>query len=183
MYNEIKKTIGSRKRSCRGRRRKMRSCWPNGRASMSFSVTYRSSPVSLRSFFARLSRMTGAYVSGTVKVMTTQQMPERISWIQYSHLHPAASPRKPPASGPMAGPMKGAALNTAIGTPLSSFFHKSASVPPTRVMGAEKAIPSMRRHTRRVPMFCATAQGITKMTAIARVTAYTGLRPNISLLK
>lgn len=63
---------------------------------------------------------------------------------------------KPPIKGPMAGPMKGAAEKKAMGTPRSSFFQRSAKVPPTRVMGAEKAIPSMARQTRRVAMFLAT---------------------------
>jgi hypothetical protein len=38
-------------------------------------------------------------------------------------------------------------------------------------MGAEKAIPSMARQTRRVSMFLATAQGMMKMTAMRRVDA------------
>ena len=69
----------------------------------------------------------------------------------------------------LAGPIKGAAENAAMGTPRSSFLHISASVPPTRVMGAEKAIPSMARQTRRVPIFLATAQGMMKMKAMKRV--------------
>lgn len=52
-----------------------------------------------------------------------------------------------------------------MGTPRSSFLHRSASVPPTRVMGAEKAMPSMARQTIRVPIFFETAQGMMKMTA------------------
>lgn len=65
--------------------------------------------------------------------------------------------------------MKGAAEKAAMGTPRSSFRHISASVPPTRVMGAEKAIPSMVLQTMRVPMFFATAHGIMKTTATRRV--------------
>jgi hypothetical protein len=38
-------------------------------------------------------------------------------------------------------------------------------------MGAEKAIPSMARQTIKVPIFFATAQGMTKMTATRRVVA------------
>jgi hypothetical protein len=76
--------------------------------------------------------------------------------------------------------MKGAALKAAIGTPRSSLFHRSARVPPTRVIGALKAIPSIRRQTIRVPMFLATAHGMMKITAMKRVTAYRGRRPSIS---
>lgn len=71
--------------------------------------------------------------------------------------------------GPIAGPMKGAAEKAAIGTPLSSVLQRSASVPPTRVIGAEKNIPSMARQMRRVWMFGATAQGMMNMTAIRSV--------------
>ena len=113
--------------------------------------------------------MVGAYVSGTVKEMRTQTMKARISWIQYNHLHPAASDKNPPTKGPIAGPMNGAAENAAMGTPRSSVFHISAKVPPTSVIGAEKAIPSMARQTRRVPMFWETAQGMMKTTAMRRV--------------
>lgn len=56
-----------------------------------------------------------------------------------------------------------------MGTPRSSFLHISASVPPTNVIGAEKAIPSMVLHTKSVSIFVATAQGITKMTAMSSV--------------
>lgn len=76
--------------------------------------------------------------------------------------------------------MNGAALKKAMGTPRSSFLHKSASVPPTSVMGAEKAIPSISRQTINVAMFCATAQGMIKMTATPKVTMYTDLRPKSS---
>lgn len=65
----------------------------------------------------------------------------------------------------MAGPMKGAAEKAAMGTPRSSFLQRSASVPPTRVMGAEKAMPSIARQTISVPMLVDTAQGMMKMTA------------------
>lgn len=61
-----------------------------------------------------------------------------------------------------------------MGTPRSSFLHRSASVPPTRVMGAEKAMPSMARQTIRVPMFCATAQGMMKTTASRSVDPLPG---------
>jgi hypothetical protein len=56
-----------------------------------------------------------------------------------------------------------------MGTPRSSFLHKSASVPPTNVIGAEKAMPSMARQTIKVPMFFETAQGMMKTTAIKSV--------------
>lgn len=69
----------------------------------------------------------------------------------------------------LAGPIKGAALKAAMGTPRSSLRQRSASVPPTRVIGAEKAMPSMARQTRRVSMFWATAQGMMKITATRRV--------------
>ena len=65
--------------------------------------------------------------------------------------------------------MKGAAEKAAMGTPLSSFLQRSAKVPPTSVMGAEKAIPSMALHTSSVSMFLATAQGMTKTTATSNV--------------
>jgi hypothetical protein len=65
--------------------------------------------------------------------------------------------------------MKGAAENAAMGTPRSSFLHISARVPPTRVMGAEKAMPSMVLQTMRVPMFLETAHGMMKITATRRV--------------
>jgi hypothetical protein len=65
--------------------------------------------------------------------------------------------------------MNGAAEKTAIGTPRSSFFHKSARVPPTSVIGAEKAMPSIARHIRRVSMFSATAHGIINTTASSSV--------------
>ena len=56
-----------------------------------------------------------------------------------------------------------------MGTPRSSFLQRSASVPPTSVMGAEKAIPSMARHTSKVSILRATAQGMMKMTATNKV--------------
>lgn len=89
--------------------------------------------------------------------------------------------RYPPTSGPITGPMNGAALNAAMGTPRSSDLHRSANVPPTKVIGALKAIPSMARAMRRVWMFGATAAGITNITAIARVLAYIRRRPRTSL--
>jgi hypothetical protein len=67
--------------------------------------------------------------------------------------------------------MKGAAENAAMGTPRSSFRQRSARVPPTKVMGAEKATPSIARQTISVAKFLATAQGITKTTATRRVEA------------
>lgn len=67
--------------------------------------------------------------------------------------------------------MNGAAEKAAMGTPLSSFLQRSARVPPTKVIGALNAMPSIALHTIRVPMFLATAQGMTKMTAISSVTA------------
>jgi hypothetical protein len=67
--------------------------------------------------------------------------------------------------------MKGAAEKTAMGTPRSSFFQRSASVPPTSVIGAEKAIPSMSRQTSKVPMFFDTAQGMINTTAMNSVEA------------
>lgn len=70
-----------------------------------------------------------------------------------------------------AGPMNGAAENADIGTPRSSKRHISARVPPTNVMGAENMIPAMKRHTRSVWMFWATAQGIIKITARRSVEA------------
>ncbi|KXS97555.1 hypothetical protein AC578_9763 [Pseudocercospora eumusae] len=93
---------------------------------------------------------------------------------------PMLSAMKPPTRGPMAGPMNGAAENAAIETPRSSFLHRSASVPPTNVMGAENAIPSIRRHTRRVPIFGASAHGMMNTTARSSVLAYMILRPRIS---
>lgn len=42
-------------------------------------------------------------------------------------------------------------------------------MPPTSVMGAENAMPSMARHTSKVSMFWATAQGMTKIHASNRV--------------
>lgn len=65
--------------------------------------------------------------------------------------------------------MNGAAEKAAMGTPRSSLLQRSARVPPTSVMGAEKAMPSMARQTMRVPMLLATAQGIMKMTAKSKV--------------
>jgi hypothetical protein len=65
--------------------------------------------------------------------------------------------------------MKGAAEKAAMGTPRSSFLQRSASVPPTSVMGAENAIPSINLHTMRVPMFLETAHGMMKTTAIKSV--------------
>src|SRR4051812_23813413 len=97
----------------------------------------------------------------------------------------------------MAGPRKGAAEKAAMGMPRSSGFQRSARVPPTRTIGALNAIPSMKRHTSKVPagnesanlfvgggnvtvvlqedeghvpIFLATAQGIRKMIAIRSVT-------------
>ena len=69
----------------------------------------------------------------------------------------------------LAGPMKGAAEKAAIGIPLSSDLQRSANVPPTSVIGAEKAIPSIARATRRVAMFFATAPGMMKTTATSNV--------------
>jgi hypothetical protein len=71
--------------------------------------------------------------------------------------------------------MKGAAEKAAMGTPRSSLRQRSASVPPTRVMGAEKAMPSMVRQTRRVVMFFDTAQGTMKMTARRSVEPLVGV--------
>jgi hypothetical protein len=67
--------------------------------------------------------------------------------------------------------MKGAAEKAAMGTPRSSLRHRSARVPPTSVMGAEKAMPSIALHTMRVAMLSATAHGMMKMTANKRVEA------------
>lgn len=71
----------------------------------------------------------------------------------------------------LAGPIKGAAEKAAMGIPRSSDLHKSAKVPPTSVMGAEKAMPSIARATRRVWMFFATAPGMMKTTATKSVVA------------
>jgi hypothetical protein len=65
--------------------------------------------------------------------------------------------------------MNGAAEKAAMGTPRSSLRQRSARVPPTSVMGAEKAMPSIALQTIRVPMFLATAHGIMKTTATRRV--------------
>jgi hypothetical protein len=65
--------------------------------------------------------------------------------------------------------MKGAAEKAAMGTPRSSLRQRSARVPPTSVMGAEKAMPSMARQTIRVAILSATAHGMMKMTATRRV--------------
>ena len=67
--------------------------------------------------------------------------------------------------------MKGAAENAAMGTPRSSFLQRSASVPPTRVIGAEKAMPSMARQTSKVSMFWATAHGMMNINATKMVEA------------
>jgi hypothetical protein len=67
--------------------------------------------------------------------------------------------------------MKGAAEKAAMGTPRSSLRHRSARVPPTSVMGAEKAMPSIALHTMWVAMLSATALGMMKMTANKRVDA------------
>lgn len=48
------------------------------------------------------------YVLGTLKEIRIHVAPDRMSWIQQSHLQLLASP----TNGPMAGPTKGAALNT-----------------------------------------------------------------------
>ncbi len=69
----------------------------------------------------------------------------------------------------LAGPRKGAAEKAAMGTPRSSLRQRSAREPPTIVMGAENAIPSIALHTSRVPIFLETAQGITNITAKKRV--------------
>lgn len=69
MYSEMRKTINSQKSSWKGRKMKTFMRSPMGRVSKSDSLTYLLSPVSLRSFFARLARMIGAYVSGTVKTI------------------------------------------------------------------------------------------------------------------
>jgi hypothetical protein len=74
--------------------------------------------------------------------------------------------------------MNRAAEKAAIGTPLSSVFHRSASVPLTRVIGAEKAIPSIVRQTRSVWIFGANAQGIVNMTARRSVMPYVLRRPS-----
>ena len=71
----------------------------------------------------------------------------------------------------LAGPTNGAAEKAAMGTPRSSLRHMSARVPPTSVMGAEKAMPPMARQAMRVPMFLETAQGMMKTTATRRVEA------------
>jgi hypothetical protein len=65
--------------------------------------------------------------------------------------------------------MKGAAEKAAMGTPRSSLRQRSARVPPTSVMGAEKAMPSMALQTMRVAILSATAHGMMKMTATRRV--------------
>lgn len=101
--------------------------------------------------------------------MRTQTIADRISWIQYNHLHPRLSLRKPPIRGPIAGPMNGAALKAAMGIPRSSVVHRSANVPPTNVIGALKAMPSIARATSSVVMFFATAPGMMKTTATSKV--------------
>lgn len=109
----MKNTISSRNSSWNGRSKKVTRRWLRGALEMSSSVTNLSSPVSFLSFFARRASNVGVYVSGTVKEISAQATPERINWIQYSHLQPFASARKPPTSGPIAGPMKGAAEKAA----------------------------------------------------------------------
>lgn len=140
-----------------------------GRTSSSSSVTICMSPVSFRSFAARRESKVGAYVSGTVKTKSRYMVPAMINVIQYNQRQPRLSAMKPPTRGPMAGPKKGAALKAAMGTPRSSVLHRSARLPPTSVIGAEKAMPSIARHTSRVAGFFATAQGMMKMTAKPRV--------------
>ncbi|KAH3676326.1 hypothetical protein WICPIJ_009136 [Wickerhamomyces pijperi] len=75
----------------------------------------------------------------------------------------------PPIRGPSEGPMKGAAENTDMATPLWSTVHISAKLPPIKVIGAEKKIPSRNLQTNKVPMFWATAHGMIKMTARPKV--------------
>lgn len=67
--------------------------------------------------------------------------------------------------------MKGAALNAAMGTPRSSVLQRSARVPPTKVIGAENAMPSIVRQANKVVMFLETAQGMMKITATRSVEA------------
>jgi hypothetical protein len=79
----------------------------------------------------------------------------------------------------LAGPRNGAAENAAMGTPRSSFLHKSARVPPTSVMGAENAMPSMARQTSRVAIFLASASGIMNTTATSKVVALTPVSDHV----
>ena len=66
-----------------------------------------------------------------------------------------------------------------MGTPRSSFLQRSARVPPTSVMGAENAMPSINLQTMRVPMFLETAHGMMKTTAIKSVDP---LAPHVSAI-
>lgn len=102
IYILMRNTMSSPKSSWKGRTMNTESRSDTGRVSRSCSVTYSALPVSRRSLRARLARIVGAKVSGTVKVMRTQTMTARISWIQYSQRQPAASERKPPTRGPTA---------------------------------------------------------------------------------
>lgn len=61
----------------------------------------------------------GTHVSGAKRATMTVSVPEKMASIPITHLHPAASPKKPPATGPMEGPRKGAAAKSDMARPRS----------------------------------------------------------------
>jgi len=169
MYTDTKNTIHSPNSSWKGLSRNSLNLCPSGRRATSSSVVIISSPLSFLIFAARRESKVGAYVSGTVNTSSTYAAPARISCSQYNQRQPWLMLRYLLTKGPMTGPRKGAAEKAAIGTPRSSARHRSANVPPTSVIGALKAMPSMARATRRVVMFLEAAAGMMKMSATRSV--------------
>ena len=137
--------------------------WLSDALKSSCSVVMVTSPVSLRRRRARFPRSVGAKVSGMV-IVNSVTTPAKIMLTQMIHRQPMVSPMKPPTMGPSTGPPYGAAANSAIARPRSLLSHTSEMVPPARVRGAEAKKPQKKRQMRSVSMFCATAQGMLKIT-------------------
>ena len=70
----------------------------------------------------------------------------------------------------MTGPRYGAAEKIAMACPLSLLCQISDKDPPIKVIGAENAIPSIRRQIKSVSIFLAKAQGMINMSPNANVT-------------
>ena len=71
---------------------------------------------------------------------------------QNTHLHPAASVKKPPATGPTQGPRSGPSAQTDIALPRFSMGMMSAMLPLPMVIGTAPARPIRNRKASIMPM-------------------------------
>ncbi len=127
MYTVIAISMGSRARMMKGRATtRLTRCDIVG-LFLSSGAQYLVSPVSLRNFSARLTRIIGAYVSGIVKTIRKRQKPEKNVRSQKTQRQETpATDMKPLMVGPMAGPANGARVNIAMAFPRVSASQMSA---------------------------------------------------------